>query len=325
MAMSGDRPVNPCTVKRKCMMCKDVDLDDRPAMCKALACEFYIPCSKCGMNADGIDPDIGWCENEHCKYIKNVMEVVTVEVGNNQTIQAYDVGPNATQDVLSSVVSTGKKRRSITRPGVPPTELESHEKEYYLYRWEEYEGYYRDPVAYVTCHYLILEEIKLSYIMSDLLEKRGEALADKEKEKSHIYDSIRKLKDQLPEKESERMSDDQLALGMVYDKYCEVNKITRSSGVIRVLSSEAVALAPVLPFKLDAERMLRLCGFSLVEAQDAAQQIFDANDVDKSALSVLEFLGFKLKEKYAMPFDSDMHDINADEHSDTDEGLEPNG
>ncbi len=323
--MSGKRPVNPCTVKRKCMMCKDVDLGDRPTMCKALACEFYIPCSKCGMNADGIDPDIGWCENEHCKHINNIMEVVAVEVIDGHEIRAYDTGPNETEDVLSSVVSTGKKRRKITRPGVPPDELEDYEREYYLHRWEEYEGYYRDPVAYVTCHYLILEEIKLSYIMAEVLQKRGEALADKETEKSHVYSSIRKLKEQLPEKESERLSDDQVALGMIYDKYCEVNKKTRSSEVIRVLTPEAVALAPTLPFKLDPERMLRLCGFSLVEAQDAAQRVFNANEIEMSGLSILEFLGFKVKEKYAMPFDSDMHDINADEHKDTDEGLEPNG
>jgi len=305
-------------------MCIDVDLDDRPTMCKSLACEFYIPCSKCGVNADGIDPDIGWCENRHCKHAKGVIETVEIEVSDGQVIRAYDVGPNVTEEVLSSV-STRKKRRSITRPGVPPPELESHEIEYYLYRWEEYEGYYRDPVAYVTCHYLILEEIKLSYIMSDVLQKRGEALADKENEKSRVYDSIRKLKDQLPEKESERLSDDQLALGMIYDKYCEENEKNRSADVIRVLSPEAVALAPELPFKLDAERMLRLCGFSLVEAQDAAQRIFDANDIKKSGLSVLEFLGYKLKEKYAMPFNADMYDINTDEHSDTDEGLEPHG
>jgi len=199
------------------------------------------------------------------------------------------------------------------------------ERIYYLERWSEYEGYYRDPVAYVTCHYLILEEIKLSYIMAEVLELRGEFLLDKEREKSKVYDNIHKLKNQLPEKESERLSDDQIAIGMIHDKYCEETKKIRRGDIMRVLTPEAVALAPRLPFKIDAERLLRVCGFSLIEAQDAAQRIHDKDTINRSGLDVLEFLGFKLNERYAMPFDEDMDDINEETFEDTDGGLVAHG
>ena len=87
-----DRPQNSCTVKRKCMMCKDVDLEDRPMMCESLACEFYIPCSRCGMNANNIDPEIGHCNDPNCKYKNITMESVDIVVG-DKTITSFDSTP----------------------------------------------------------------------------------------------------------------------------------------------------------------------------------------------------------------------------------------
>ena len=329
--MAKNRNINnPCVFKARCRTCKVVEPEDRPGLCASMDCEFYIPCNLCGMNTNEVDPEIGNCGNATCKHLKNAQPIEVVETSNGRTAIEINQGPkgfqgekaHAKQEESNPQVSSGKKTRKITRPGEPPASLSNEEKDYYLERWEDYEGYYRDPAAYLICHQMILEEIRLSHIQTDLIETRGEANAEKEKEKQKVYDNLSKLKQQLPEKESEKLSDDEKALGRIYEIYCEEVAKHRKSGITRVLSPEAIALVPELPFRVDPEKMLRSCGYSLIEAQAAADAVYTSEEIEKTGVDVLTFLGFKLKDHYALPFDGNLDDIDADQFDDTDVGLD---
>lgn len=323
--MAKDELRNPCTFKRRCIACKIVERDDRPTGCANMECEFYTPCSLCGMNVN-IDPDIGHCdEPENCRYKKLSGEVEHLKTAAGRDV--VEVSKSSSHPKMQEIeksqarrLSTVKKRK-VTKPGEPPSGLTEEEKEYYLSRWEDYEGYYRDPAAYLICHAMILEEIRLDWVQEELFNLRGEANEAKEKEKQRIYENLNNLKRQLPEKDSQKLSDDEKAIGMIYDTYCKEIKKIRRGGVTRVLSPEAIALVPELPFQLNPERMLIQCGFELQEAQDAAKKVMTDKEIKSSGLDTLTFLGFRLKEKYAMPFEGDMSDLDEDEFPDTDAGL----
>lgn len=328
------REMNPCSFKSNCRNCNMVEMSDRPTRCISLDCEFYMPCNLCGMNVNTINPELGHCNRNDCQHLQYVREnnlvVDKVKLAGGREVIALG-GPvsgwkaeqaGATQPQVSTgnlpltPASTG--RRKINRPGEPPDGLNDDEKEYYKQRWEDYEGYYRDPAAYMICHLMILEEIRLDYIQNELIGKRGEAASDMEKAKREIYTSLANLKKQLPEKESERLSDDEKAMGRIYEAYQEELGLRRKAGISRLLSPEAIALVPELPFRLDIEHMLRSCGYSMISVEDAMQKFYTSRDIDDSPHGVMDFLGFKLKSKYALPFKGDLDSADGD---DTDRGL----
>jgi len=297
--MAVNNTLNPCSYKTACKRCNKVSKEDRPGLCEALECIYYTPCSKCGLNVNKVDPSLGHCGDKNCEYLKSINDDSDII---SELITDLDIED---EDDAGDISDT--RGMPISLPGTPPDDLTNEEKIYFQRRWDEYEGYYRNPVAYVICHNMILEEIRLAYVTTSILRSRGERLSDLENQKTAIYTNLKKLKDQLPEKESEKLSDDEKSIGVLYEKYCEERDFIRTGKATRVLTQDAIALAPELVIKIDPYELLINCGFSIEDSKKAAEKVISNEDVKLSGLDLLTFLGYKLKEEYAMPTDSTLN------------------
>ena len=82
-------------------------------------------------------------------------------------------------------------------------------------------------------------------------------------------------------------------MAMVYQAYCEEKELMSKGGVSRVLSQEAIALAPVLPFDVDINELLTSLGYKLAKHVDCAKALKFNN-----ASEALEFFEFDLDEDF---------------------------
>jgi hypothetical protein len=291
---------NPCSFKKACHTCTIVGGPDRPSMCQQLECEHYTPCKKCGANrpltgthlcascsaADG-SAVVRGDANEPDK-------VVPARRGRPITLKAE------AEENDGSVQELGIE---ITLPGTPPSNYSDAEKAYYDSHWDQYKGYYRDPTAYAVLHNLIILEIELNWATGYLIQHRAQPDANIEKQRNTIIANMEMLRKQLPAREAQDLSDDEKSLAMIYDRYIEEKKKSCVSGVSRILSPEAVALAPAMHFPVNAEKLLQRLGCKMVDVNSAVEKIIADHHIPSSPESLLEFLGFFLKEKYALPFD----------------------
>lgn len=309
--LNGQR--NVCSYKQACIGCNLVDPSDRPDMCVKLECEFYTPCASCKKNKtiDG---------NKLCKICNNKAAAFESEIEQEAKDKKF-VPSHTTPNTNRHHKESSEERLrtlvySVTPPGTPPPELKDDERQYYIQRWTEYKGYYRNPAAHFICHTMILEEIHLSFISASAISSRGEKSFEYDRLKKQSIDTLAILKKQLPEKESEETSDYEQSMAVVYDRYIEeLSKDRKLSKVHRILSDEAIALAPSLNIKLDPVELLKQCGYTLQTAEEVAAKYINMNDIEefKDPNKVLEFFGFKLREKYAMPFDVSEEESGVDE------------
>lgn len=287
---------NPCRFKRVCVNCMKADMDSRPAMCIALKCEHYELCPVCKENRS-LHGERRICKN--CLGITS--ESSKSIIGNaNSELKAREATKTATVHTSTSsplVVS-------ITPPGTPPPEFNDNQKNYYNDRWRQYEGYYRNPAAYFICHMLIIEEINLTYLNSLMILSRGEMQFEHTKERQQSIQMLKILNEQLPERESQDIMDDEKALSQIYESYCKEKRIRSAAGVSRIFSPDAVALIPELAFKFDAKMILEKCGYKL-EDLDAVLSRLEQMPIDRTPEEILKFFGYKLKEEYAMPYTPD--------------------
>lgn len=285
--------INPCIFKKVCKKCLKVQVDERPVMCEALKCEYYTPCSKCSKNrklteigkcnvCSGISPqDSARLRNEAIKERKESIELGRVPIAG---------------------VTINTK---ITSPGTPPQGLNSGQVEYYKSRWNDYKGYYRDPSAYFVCHLIILEEINISSLTDKMLETALERRADIGRSVTASISTMKMLKDQLPDREAEEEMDENKTIAAIYDAWLQEKKFRTKSGVSRILSPEAIALAPELTFKIDPHKLLERCGFKEIQIENAIDLIEQIpEDIQDSPESILEFFGFKLRDEYALEYDN---------------------
>lgn len=280
---------NPCQYKPQCRICKLVSEDERPQMCESIACGHYTPCLVCKQNKPLVAGGLCLvCSKDRTR---------KATLFGKETI-TEEIQVNLSQDIELPNI----RQHPITIPGSPPATFTEEEKAYYLSRWKDYEGYYRDPASFVVCHNMIIEEMNLSWIQQDLHSRKGEALADLEKRKTISIENLRKLKEQLPEKESQELSDDEKSLGMIHEMYLSENKLRSYGKFKRMLSPEAIALCPQLPFPIDPVKLLSGLGYPVEEAVAVAARFLDYKPAGQelNPQEVLEFFGFKLKERYAI-------------------------
>lgn len=299
---------NPCRFKAVCHKCKKVDQEDRPNLCVALRCPEYLPCPDCGMNRTLHSSETGRSLCKEC-WKKFPTELATMLAGKKEGDQRE--------------VSTGNsqvKKVTITPPGTPPPEFTEDEKGYYRTRWQDYEGHFRNPVAVFNCHMLIIEEINLLHINSDILKNRGELQYERMKERDasvRVMESLTKL---LPERESEEIMDDEKSLAMIYESYVQEKGLRQVGKISRLLTPEAIALAPVLPFPIDPKELLQRYGYTLAEAEEAAKGVLDYTKLTSDQL--LEFFGFRINEEYALPPDSPLIEFSSLQDEETDADLD---
>ncbi len=296
--MANDHTLGVCGHKMVCKSCVVVDEMNRPLGCERLKCPKYTPCKKCGLNkacSECFGRDL-----THLHLCKDCNPTVTAEV--REKMKQVDNG--------NLTMPTGTAGRKPTVPGTPPDGLTEEEKDYYLTRWAEYRGYYRNPAAFQVCHAIILEEIVFSSIVALLMESRGDYNKSLEHRKSVCIEALKKLKDQLPEKEADDISDDDRWLSGIYDLFIQEKGLKTRGKVSRIFSKEAVALSQNMPFPSDCDDMSRSCGFTVVELEEAMKR-YDMPTHIKNADDLLEFLGFHLRKKYAI--DSSEEVMNDDE------------
>lgn len=276
-----------CAWKDECTRCKIVDKRDRPNVCRDIKCQHLTVCSACGMNKyseDTSNPAKTLC-NE-CYADQNPTQKVRVA---------------AKRESAKSGVSEFES--SVMIPGEAPDGLTTKEKSFYDKRWAEYDGYFRDPAAYAVVHHMILEELNLNFIQSKIISMRGAPISEEfTKQKENSIKSLESLKKQLPQKEAREESDEEKALCNVYVKYKEEIGKSVHRGIRRVLTDEAVALAPELFFKFDPKKLLERCGFTVTNVDEVLEKFYMPEEIGKTPEEVLLFLGFKLKEEYALPY-----------------------
>lgn len=298
---------NPCRFKKVCKNCLKVGVDERPHMCIAIKCADYIICPKCKRNKT-IPEGREFCYE--CLGISKSAEI------KRRVAELSNGNVSMSSGVSGIRVVDGK----ITPPGTPPPGLNEDEILYYKSRWDDYKGYYRDPSAYFVCHLIILEEINITHLTDRLLATQLERQADIAKAHHTCVNTMKLLKDQLPDREAEEEMDDDKTIAAIYDDYCKEKKVRSIGGVSRLLSPEALALAPQLLFKIDPRTLLKRCGYKEIDIESVVEFINEIPEESKpSPEALLEFFGFKLKDEYALEYDSPLVDnINIEEEEEDD-------
>lgn len=292
---------HPCSFKVLCRTkCPaSLPIADRPEMCESMECEHYTPCKKCGNNRHLQE---GLCAD--CKRGGHKKPDPEVRRKDGE-VEIYDASEEMDADFpLESEVDQNRDKlpMSITLPGDPPPEYGDQEREYYEKQWEQYSGYYRDPTAYAICHNIILIEVELHWINTWLLRKRetvSDSVKAMEKKRDGMIANLEKLRKQLPEKDSADLSDAERSISMIYETYVKEQGLRKQGNVSRILSKEAVALAPQLHFPLDPEELLRRLNYRTVDITEAVDMFCDSDEIPPDPKELLEFMGYYLDEKLA--------------------------
>lgn len=285
---------NICSHKNECRVCIKAKLDDRPDLCQLLRCTKFTLCAKCGQNKYLNDKQL-------CDVCAKILER---DKGFRDRFEKKQDAPSEASDYQHDDRLT---EISMTLPGNPPKELTQQEKDYYLERWKDYKGYYRDPLAYMTCHTIILEEINLNFVQGLIARTRADAQAAYSRKKNEIIETLGVLKKQLPEKEALDLSDDEKAIGRIYEAYVQEIGAVRYDSIDRLVSTEALALIPVLPHKIDLQSVLERLGFKAINITEAMNKLAEERK-ERDIHQVLEFVGFSINEKYALPYNQDLAD-----------------
>lgn len=302
---------NACTFKKVCKDCQITHLADRPKMCDDIRCDKYTPCTRCGNNK--VLGEDGMCTS--CTRTKggtiqitdaegSIVEIPEQVVKNFRLKDDLDkpaLAPQISQTVQLEEAIIKARKISVSMPGTPPSEYSDQEKDYYLSQWGEYEGYYRDPTAKVILHNIIILEIELNFVVSFIIQSRGSDVTALEQQRTRLIKNLEGLRNQLPDKEALDMSDDEKSLAMILERYCEVNKLRAVGKVSRVISPAALALAPALTFPINPAEILARLGYKQVDIIQACESIMPT-DLLSDPKKTLEWFGFFLEEKYAMPF-----------------------
>lgn len=283
---------NPCSFKTECRNCNFCDMEARPVMCLKLNCEYYTPCKLCGNNKP---LDIhGKCRE--CDGSKKKLEQIVVRDPSGNAVLVDDTPP--TNTLLPKIAEVTKI--SITMPGTPPPEYTKEERDMYNLQWAQYNGFYRDPTAYTICHNIILLEIELNWHMSFMRQNREVVSRNMDSKQRRLIENLKILRDQLPNKEAQDLSDDEKSLGMILERYAQEIKARRVGGISRLLSQDAIALAPALHFRINPIDLMKRCGYAMADISDVIGKVQDMQDIPSDPKDLLEFLGFYLTEKYAV-------------------------
>lgn len=302
---------NVCDFKKVCKTCTLTFVDDRPGMCVTLQCPEYKPCLKCGNN--NYVNQKGYCVR--CQ--NNKMQQTTEARRKQYQLQleqmreaqaAGEAPPNKEPEHKTDAHEQPELKYTITEPGTPPPELTSDEVRFYKQRWEEYKGYYHNPAAYFAVHQIIQEEIYISRLTAIAFAVRGERAEDNVKARNNAYQMLDLLRRSLPDKESEELSEYEKSMAAIYEKYVEEKSKRYVGGVARMLSPSAVALAPNLIHPMNPMELLERMGFEVIDMENFIMKYETISSEDKLPPTplnldiVMNFFGYRLKEKYAMDF-----------------------
>lgn len=280
-----------CSYKTCCKNCRlAVDNhDERPSVCELNNCPEYRPCEVCKKNKPLTkDSDKSLCVNCYIDLTRGTDRDFTQE----DSFTGIDI-PHPEGDA---------GRTATCSPGTPPAAFNNSEKQEYIRQWKEHDGFYKDPYALPMIHNMIIMQIQLHSVTEKIIVHQHEPdmLAILMNQQEMLIKNISAIQAKLPSKEAEDLSDMEASMAMVYQDYCEEHGKRYNGGVARMLTDEALALAPVLPFKVDLPRLMGNLGLNFVSHEQASEMLkFD--DIK----SALEFFGFEGDEDITAPSPTD--------------------
>lgn len=325
---------NPCLFKRVCQVCVKVVQDERPSMCERMGCPEYKPCEKCLMNKLTVDfMGKKWCQSCVAKdpAVRNAQgSIIKKELKDKLRLELQEAmlgkgPPIPTEDEkeenkIQHLLDQQKKLKpilSIKGPGEVPDGCTDDERDYFIKRFEEYREYYRNPSSFFLCHQIILVEIYLAHINNRFIDCKGMQNFGLLQEQAQVSKILSEYKKMLPDAESEQMSDHERAMGVIYESYMAEKKKRYIGGVARLLSSAAIALNPVLHFKLDLPDIYKKLGINTEEAEDVLNRMEKNPDPNLSAEEIAEHFGFRIRKEFAIDEDDkNTSDILEDEEED---------
>lgn len=309
-----------CSYKLCCKRCKFTNEADRPKSCEAIRCEHYTPCKKCGKNVTTVK---GLCRDctEDIVSENNTddidIDIESIAFGNEDSdtgidiSRDVDVSDNGKEDILGNI--------SIGMPGTCPDSYNEECKKYYASQWVQYIGFYRDPTVYSMLHILIILEIELNQIIAMQASVRAEAGIALEKKRESLIKSINDIRKNLPTADAGRLSDGELALSSIYNRYASIVSQNTNGRLRRVLSTEVIALAPVLHYPVDLSELLSHMGYEIADIKKICDFI---DQIPKSPYDFAKFMGYPIdKETVADELGEDVEFIIDDE----DEAIDYSG
>ena len=254
-----DRDRNPCTYKSACKKCPAVRPEDRPERCLDIACEDYTPCRTCKRNMPlDVQGYCHYCNKSSAKTAVRNAEGKIVMVPDEPPTHPSLQGSTPTRSIDAFGGQETSRAVKISFPGTAPSGFTPDEAQYYDLQWQSYSGFYRDPSVYAICHQIILMEIELNHVGNLLMNCRGSEDSRRiEDKQSRLIANLKGLRNQLPEKDAVHQSEDEMVISMIHKKYLEETKNRRAGGVSRIMSQEAIMLAPAMEFPIDPLEIAR--------------------------------------------------------------------
>ncbi len=292
-----------CTKKVCCLNCAFTQPKDRPNLCIDMKCPDFTPCKECGSNTI-LNPNSMLCEG--CAFEKQKKDnkaqdkLTPPRKPEPPPVETFTLEPDIAEDLPAL--------RDITDIGIPgnaPKAYGERERDYYDQTWLKYQGYYRDPSVYAVVHQLIIVEVELNVLTNHLITSRLKDSKEHQRRHSELVKILGELRAMLPEKQADEETEQDKVFSRVYEKYLLEKSGISSGKLVRVFTQEALALAPILHFKIDVKMIMTNLGFTQVAIDEALTKFYDPNQIPSTAERFMEFLGFYLKEKYALPFDED--------------------
>lgn len=262
-----------------------------------LNCEHYTPCIQCQQNR-------ALNEDQLCEQC--------VKPVKGKAAAPPPVEPAiAEHPATSQEVSPVNFRAIVTPPGVPHPNYTEQQRDYYKTNWENYVGYFRDPSAYPLIHHMIMMEIELMAVANEkvyLMQLDGDndpRLKALEQRETKLISNMELLRRSLPEKEAQEMTDDEKSIAAILERYTQLKKSRYQGGVSRIMSPHAIALAPVLPHKLNLGEILRRLGYKAISVEEALDKVTDPQKLPRNPIELAEFLGMFVRERVVAAEDED--------------------
>lgn len=335
---SSDEKRNPCSFKEKCKVCNSVKFDNRPDGCQLIQCSLYTPCPKCGNNRT-IDKGEVMCpfciqemknkpkplKGDPTKFSEKKMEVSNAS---GEIILVDDIAPSDHRVVRVAGDRGQIEEKLVTRvapkisaPGTPPENYDAETKAYYLTQWENYQGFYRDPTCWATVHQIIIMEIELNWWTNYGIQVRGESSELAAKQRSQIIDNLSDLKKMLPSREASKASEAEEALSSIHASYREeVDRRTFVGGKGKkyrmMISPQAMALAPVLPFAINLPDLLRRAGYSVEDSESVLTEMQDFKNLPTDPRRLAKMFHFPIDDEYSLTEENRALFVTPDEEMD---------
>lgn len=309
-----------CSYKLCCKKCKFTNENDRPKSCELIKCEYYTPCQKCGKNLTLIKGLCKTCTSDcdETDVINDNEDEDNIDI-NAITESAFgneDSGDNSSYltEEINIAIKTGENILdgiSIGMPGTCPNGYNEECQKYYASQWDQYRGFYRDPTVYSMLHILIILEIELNQIIVMQAMTRAEASMALEKKRESLIKSINDIRKNLPTADAGKLSEGELALSNIYNKYVSLTSQNTNGRLRRILSPEIVALAPVLHYSVDMKDLLIHMGYKIADVNKICEYI---DQIPKSPEDFAKFMGYPIdKETVAEELGEEIEFIIDDE------------